>query len=207
MSSPESKSPEPSTLRVVGMTLFGLAAVALVIGLLTLLGGNGDGVAEPTPTTTSQPGSTGDKPPPSSETATSKPSDSGAPTTTTTPPGETSPPARPPGGDGNGEPGKSEPVRVYNNSTISGLANQAADDLRAVGWNVVEVGNYPSGTIPTTTVYYRPGTAEQEAAEDIADDFGMRVEKRFTGLNVYPSGVIVIVTNDYQGVGGTNEGK
>jgi LytR cell envelope-related transcriptional attenuator len=210
MSTPQPTSPEPSTLRVVGLTLLGLAAIALIIGLLTILGGNGDGVAEPTPTTSGQPGSSDERPPPSSSsgTATSKPSESsGAATTTTTPPGESSAATPPPGGDGNGEPGKAEPVRVYNNSTISGLANQAAADLRAVGWNVVEVGNYPSGTIPTTTAYYRPGTAEQEAAEDIADDFGMRVEKRFTGLGVYPAGVIVIVTNDYQGVGGKNEGK
>lgn len=210
MSTPESTKPEPSTLRVVGLTLLGLAMISVVIGLLTLLGGNGDGVAEPTPTTSEQPGSSEERPSPSSSgTATSTPpsESSGAPTTTTTSPGETSPPTPPPGGDGNGEPGKSQPVRVYNNSTVSGLANQAADDLRAVGWNVVEVGNYPYGTIPTTTVYYRSGTAEQEAAEDISDEFGMRVEKRFTGLNVFPSGVIVIVTNDYQGVGGKNEGK
>jgi hypothetical protein len=76
-----------------------------------------------------------------------------------------------------------------------------------VGWNVVSVGNYPYGTIPTTTVYYRAGTAEQAAAEDIADDFGMKVEERFTGLRSFPDGVIVIVTNDYQGIGGKNEGK
>jgi LytR cell envelope-related transcriptional attenuator len=207
MSTPESSSREPSTLRVIGLTLFGLAAIAVIIGLLTLLGGNGDGVAEPSPTTASRPDSNEERPPSPSETTTSKPSESGAPTTTTTPPTETSPPTRPPGGDGNGEPGKTEPVRVYNNSTIPGLAAQAADDLRAVGWQVVEVGNYSGGTIPTTTVYYRPGTAEQDAAEDIADDFGMRVDRRFTGIVDFPTGVLVIVTNDYQGIGGKNDGK
>ena len=208
MSSPESPSPT-RPLRVAGLALLGLAAIALIIGLISVFGSNGNGTAEPTPTSSSGPGSTSEQPPSSSGTSTSKPpsSSSGAPTTTTGPGESSSPPAPPPGGDGNGEPGKTEQVRVYNNSTIPGLASQAADDLRAVGWNVVEVGNYSGGTIPTTTVYYRPGTAEQEAAEDIADDFGMRVERRFTGIEDFPTGVVVIVTNDYQGIGGKNDGK
>lgn len=215
MSSPESPSPT-RPLRIAGLALLGLAAIALIIGLISIVGG-GDGngsTAQPSPTRTGEPGTSGEQTtsattsgsagqPPSS-------SASGAPTTTSRPGGggdQSSLPAPPPGGDGNGEPGKSQPVRVYNNSTISGLAAQAADDLRSVGWNVVSVGNYPYGTIPTTTVYYRSGTAEQQAAEDIADDFGMRVESRFAGLKSFPNGVIVIVTNDYQGVGGSNEGK
>ncbi len=57
------------------------------------------------------------------------------------------------------------PVRVYNNSTISGLAARAADNFRNAGWTVDEVANYPSGIIPTSTVYYRPGTGEQGAAQ------------------------------------------
>lgn len=111
----------------------------------------------------------------------------------------------PPGGDGNGEPGKTQRVRVYNNSTVSGLATRAADDMREAGWPVTEVGNYPSGVIPTTTVYYRPGTPEQSAAELLADEFGMRVEPRFAGIRGLPPGLIVIVTGDYQGPGGERE--
>lgn len=212
MSSPESPS-STRPLRVAGLALLGLALIALIIGLVSIFGGgDGDDTAKPPPTTsTSGPGSSGEQPPSSSSTSTTKPtasSSTGAPATTTTPGGgSATAPAPPPGGDGNGEPGKSQPVRVYNNSTTSGLASRAADDLRAVGWNVISVGNYPYGTIPTTTVYYRQGTAEQEAAEDIADDFGMKVQARFTGLNSFPDGVIVIVTNDYQGIGGKNEGK
>jgi LytR cell envelope-related transcriptional attenuator len=211
MSSPESPSPT-RPLRVAGLALLGLAAVALVIGLISVFPADGDGNASP-PRTSGQkpPASTGEHNPPSSSgTSISKPpsSSSGAPGTATTSPRTSgSLPAPPPGGDGNGEPGKTEQVRVYNNSTIHGLAAQAADDLRAVGWDVVSVGNYPYGTIPTTTVYYRSGTAERAAAEDIADDFGMKVDERFPGLKSFPDGVIVIVTNDYQGIGGKNEGK
>lgn len=211
MTSSESPS-STRPLRVAGLALLGLAAIALIIGLVTIFGGgDGGGTAQPPSSSASgKPGSSEEQPPSSSgEEQPPSSSSSGAPTTTTSKPGgsSSSVPAPPPGGDGNGEPGKSQPVRVYNNSTTKGLASQAADDLRAVGWNVVSVGNYPYGTIPTTTVYYRAGTAEQAAAADIADDFGMKVEERFTGLRSFPDGVIVIVTNDYQGIGGKNEGK
>jgi hypothetical protein len=89
-------------------------------------------------------------------------------------------------------------VRVYNNSTIRGLAARAAQDLGAAGWTVVEVGNYPWGIIPTTTVYYQEGTDQRTAAEAIAAEFGMRVEPRFSGITQASPGIIVIVTNDYR---------
>ncbi|SHE77802.1 LytR C-terminal domain-containing protein [Streptoalloteichus hindustanus] len=90
-------------------------------------------------------------------------------------------------------------LRVYNNSTIEKLAARAAADFRAAGWQVDEVGNYPGGLIPTTTVYYRPGTDEQAAAEEFARQFGVRVEPRFDGISDASPGLIVIVTNDYRG--------
>jgi LytR cell envelope-related transcriptional attenuator len=91
-------------------------------------------------------------------------------------------------------------VRVYNNSTIKGLAAQAAADLRADGWNVVEAANYPYGIIPTTTAYFTPGTDEETAAKALATTFGMHAEPRFGGIQDASPGVIVIVTNDYQGL-------
>ena len=60
------------------------------------------------------------------------------------------------------------------------------------------MANYPSGIIATSTVYYRPGTAEQSAASSLASAFGLRVEPRFTGIDDAAPGLIVIVTNDYQ---------
>jgi len=88
-------------------------------------------------------------------------------------------------------------VRVYNNSTIRGLAARAARDLSAAGWTVVEVGNYARGTIPTTTVYYQEGTDQRAAAEALADQFKVRVEARFPGIESAAPGLIMIVTNDY----------
>ena len=90
------------------------------------------------------------------------------------------------------------PVRVYNNTPITGLAARAGDDFRNEGWTVTSVANYPYGNIPTSTVYYRPGTAEQAGAQAMASEFGLRSEPRFVGLDDASPGLIVIVTNDYQ---------
>jgi LytR cell envelope-related transcriptional attenuator len=88
-------------------------------------------------------------------------------------------------------------VRVYNNSTIRGLAARAARDLTAAGWTVVEVGNYARGTVPTTTAYYQEGTDQRAAAEALGTQFRMRVEPRFPDIANASPGLIVIVTNDY----------
>jgi hypothetical protein len=85
---------------------------------------------------------------------------------------------------------------VLNNSTISGLADRAADDFRGSGWNVTEVGNH-QGRIPVTTVYYRPGTAEEAQAKELAQQFGIRAEPRFEGIQAASPGIIVIVTKEY----------
>jgi len=201
MTSPES-SQRPG--RVAGLALLGIAAVALVIGLITLFGSNGNGEADggkgdqpPASETTS---SSSSEEPTGSETAppgesTSAPAPP-ATTTTTAPPGGTTTTTSPTPG-----PEKSVPVRVYNNSTIKGLAAEAAEDLAAAGWTVAEVGNYSAGRIPTTTVYYTPGTAEEAAARALGEEFGMRVEDRFAGIRDANPGVIVIVTNDYRSAG------
>jgi hypothetical protein len=199
-------APDPSParpLRVAGLALLGVAAVSLVIGLVSVFGGDGNGQADdatgtpsatasstPAPETTETSGTTG------TTTGSSAPATSSSPSA---PPGTGS---VPPGGDGNGEPGKTQQVRVFNNSTVGGLAGRAADELRESGWTVAQVGNYSGGVIPTTTVYYRAGTPEQSAAELLADEFGMRVEPRFEGISDFGPGLVVIVTGDYQGPGG-----
>jgi len=91
------------------------------------------------------------------------------------------------------------PLRVYNNSTITGLATRAADDFRRAGWPIDVIGNYSQGIIPASTVYYRPGTDEEAAAHALGERFGLRVHPRFEGLKDASPGVIVIVTSDYDG--------
>lgn len=211
----------PSPLRVGGLALLGVGAVAAIIGIGTAVTGGGDStVASPPPTSNAAPAPTAVVPPPSPDV----PVPSFGPTPTNA---ITAPPAAPGAGtdgsgtggvSGSGGPGASgsggsggpagssgggqtvvkSPVRVYNNSTIKGLAARAATDFRDQGWTVSAVANYPYGNIPTSTVYYRPGTAEQAGAQAMGKEFGMRVEQRFTGLDDASPGLIVIVTNDYQ---------
>jgi hypothetical protein len=185
MSTPE-KNGAGSRQRTAGVVLLVLAAIAAVIGLLLSL--NREQQATPEPATPTQPSLT---PPPS-------PSVIPFPPVVTT--SAEAPPPAPADADEaaqGGEKGISRSqVRVYNNSTIRGLAARAADDLSAAGWIVVEVGNYSEGIIPTTTVYYQD--ADQRAdAEAIAAEFGMRVEPRFLGISDASPGIVVIVTNDY----------
>ena len=200
----------PSPLRVGGLALLGAGAVAALIGLATLLPG---GSSTTTPAATTPPPA-----PTAAPTAAATPGATVAaqpaptvpaavPTVGPTvaiaapPPAAPAPapaPAAPQAGTGGGSAAARGPVRVYNNSTVTGLAARAANDFRADGWQVGQVANYSSGNIPTSTVYYRPGTAEQSTATTIASEFGLRAEPRFSGIDDATPGLIVIVTNDYQ---------
>lgn len=190
---------DPSAARpgkIAGLVLIGVAAVATVLGVVTLVGGNGDSEAGQQPESSAPAAS---QPPATPSTPGSTPS-SAAPTTTAPPVTTTSVPTSAPA-PGPGQPGapstKDQPVRVYNNSTIPDLASTARNDLVGRGWNVIETGNYSGGKIPTTTVYFVPGTAEEAAARALAAEFDIRVEPRFDGIKDSSPGLILIVTKDY----------
>ncbi|WP_433290106.1 LytR C-terminal domain-containing protein [Pseudonocardia sp. CA-142604] len=219
MTSPAS-SGGPSPLRIGGLALIGIGIIAGVVGLATYATGGGgsgsDQQAAPPPLST-QVSITPEPSAPAVPQATPTPAASApaapAPTSLATVPvpSFTPTPTSAPGGNASSSQAGADsggtsrtgavraPVRVYNNSTITGLAARAAADFRNAGWQVEEVGNYPSGIIPTSTVYYRPGTSEQQAAQALADQFSLRVEPRFSGLDEASPGLIVIATNDYQG--------
>lgn len=203
-------------LRAAGLALIGVALVAAVIGGVTLATGNGEEANQAGQTSESQPTQPGTSP-----RTTAQQSPTGQPSAPTSTPGtktstQPSQPSRPgngngENGDGNGDDGnggrdrpaaaKSVDVRVYNNSNIEGLAQEASAELRAEGWNVVETGNYSQGIIPATTAYYRPGTDEEAAAKALANEFGMRADVRFAGIRNSSAGVIVIVTKDWNAAG------
>lgn len=88
------------------------------------------------------------------------------------------------------------PVRIYNNSTVDGLAATTADELRAAGWNITDVHNYDSGQIPQSTVYYGTAPGEREAAEKLGQEMGIPAAPRFDGIADAPAGVIVILAGD-----------
>ncbi|MFR9801539.1 LytR C-terminal domain-containing protein [Pseudonocardia sp. RS010] len=211
----------PSPLKVGGVALIGVAVIAAVIGLVTLGigGGSSDGsdsTAAAPPTASVAPAT----PAPGSGTD-EVPVPSFAPTPTALAPDGAAPGA-PPGGAGDGANGAgvngangvngvygsygggagaasapTMPLRVYNNSTVEGLAARAASDFRNGGWTVTDTTGYPYGVIPTSTVYYRQGTAERASADRLAQEYGLRVEPRFDGIQDASPGLIVIVTQDY----------
>jgi hypothetical protein len=194
-------------LKAAGLVLVGVAIVAAVIGGVTLLNsGDKNNTATPTSSAVPPPGGTpSGSVPPSSSSPSPSPSVPPSLTSAAAPP-PTSPAAPPP--NQGGQPSDQQAsakwvvVRVYNNSTIHGLAATAAEDFRGAGWNVAEVSNYSAGIIPVTTAYYRPGTDEETAAKALAAEFGMRAEARFDGIKDSSPGVIVIVTNNYQAKSG-----
>jgi hypothetical protein len=184
-------------LRTAGLVLLFLAVVAVVIGLAVAV------------TRDEQTAATGG---PSVAPTHARPSASAIPSVVPYPPPVPARPVVPPPDAAEGAPvGHKDPsdkgssdrapsrseVRVYNNSTIRGLAARAAHDLTAAGWTVVEVGNYAHGAIPTTTVYYQEGTDQRAEAQALGAQFRMRVELRFPGIENAGSGLVVIVTNDY----------
>ncbi|MCU1608642.1 MAG: hypothetical protein QOH09_2048 [Pseudonocardiales bacterium] len=197
-------------LRTAGLALFALAVIAALIGLVLALTRGERTAAKPPVTATHAPVSTSTVPtvptaipfPPPVISPTAEAPTAEAPSTEAPAVSPAAPPSAveaPPAGDnGASAVGASRgEVRVYNNSTIRGLAARAARDLSAAGWTVVEVGNYARGTIPTTTVYYQEGTDQRAAAEALADQFKVRVEARFPGIESASPGLIMIVTNDY----------
>ncbi|SHK34930.1 LytR cell envelope-related transcriptional attenuator [Pseudonocardia thermophila] len=208
-------SPAPSggssPLRVGGLALLGVGAVAALIGVASLVGGGGSSestTAEgPAPTSAAAPAApTPDAPPQGATSGGEVPVPSFEPTphAVAAPNGSGSTGSG--GSSGSGASGSGSgsapsiakvPVRVYNNSTIKGLAARAAEDVRAMGWPVETVDNYSQGIIPVSTVYYRPGTGEQSSAEALGRALGVRVEPRFSGLANASPGLIFIVTNNY----------
>ncbi|MEU4801008.1 LytR C-terminal domain-containing protein [Actinosynnema sp. NPDC023587] len=212
-------NPEPAgsahPARAAGYALIGVAAVAVVIGVATLFTGGDDDQAGAPPTTTATAGQTTTGGQTSGATTTDgEPggtSTSDRPQTTTTTPGTgTAQPSTTVAGapaPTTGAPppvtvAAKPPVRVYNNSTVSGLAAQASDDIRRAGWDVAETGNYSQGQIPLTTVYYRPGTDEEQSAQQLGQVLKAEVKPRFDGIESAQAGIIVIVTNNYAGPSG-----
>lgn len=213
----------PSAAKLGGYTLIGVGAVAAVIGATTVFSGaEGDNSAQaPSPAVANPPDQQIQPAPQQApEPAPQQPPQQVVPPVQ--PPVQQPPAQQPAGpppvqlapspgqGGGTGQPvsggqagqpdvpGKIA-VRVYNNSTIKGLARRAADDFQAAGYEVPYAGNYPFGKIATTTVYYRPGTPEQAQAEEAAARFGARAEARFEGLQDASPGIIAIITDDYKG--------
>ncbi len=203
-------------LRTGGIALLGVGVLAAAVGVFTAAtAGNGSGTAVPSASSQALPPSA---PAPGSAVAPAEPAPTPpvaapapAATAPTLPDGaaaRTAPPlaaepapapvAVPEGRSGDAGAAVRAPLRVYNNSLVQGLAAQAKADFEAAGWTVTEISGYSGGTVPASTVYFRPGTSEEAAAQELGREFGLRVEPRFPGIAQSTGGVIVIVTADYK---------
>ncbi|WP_182346598.1 LytR C-terminal domain-containing protein [Tomitella gaofuii] len=208
-------SPEPSglPLRALAMVLLSAAIVFAGLGFLSMSGSDADAAASGSsaPTTAAQGGSGGTaraadaarQTRSAARGTTAEPTGTAAESTTapesgTTGAAATTTQAAAAGAAGNvsDAEAKRTPVRVYNNSTVEGLAGDTAGTLESEGWSVAHVGNYNDGEVPRSAVYYGDGAGEKAAAQKVGAELGLPVEPRFPGIMSASPGVIVIVTAD-----------
>jgi LytR cell envelope-related transcriptional attenuator len=92
---------------------------------------------------------------------------------------------------------KDVPLIVLNNTTVTGLAKQAAERFEQGGWTVTRFANYQND-IASTCAYYDPAAAgAKAAAKALQRQYPTikRIKERFAEL---PSGpVVVVLTPDY----------
>jgi hypothetical protein len=89
------------------------------------------------------------------------------------------------------------PLIVLNNTTITGLAAQAAHRFRLSGWTVTSFGNLVNDIL-STCAYYDPSDPKAEAAaRALKHEFPTikRVRPRFPQLPAGP--IVVVLTPDY----------
>jgi hypothetical protein len=92
---------------------------------------------------------------------------------------------------------KSVPLIVLNNTTVSGLAKQAAQQFESGGWTVTRSDNYQN-EILSTCAYYDPAVPHAKAAaEALQAQYPAirRVKPKFPELPAGP--VVVVLTPDY----------
>ncbi|MBY0442435.1 MAG: LytR C-terminal domain-containing protein [Mycobacteriaceae bacterium] len=84
-------------------------------------------------------------------------------------------------------------VRVYNISGLDGVAGRAADQLKAAGFNVIEIGNLSLPDVAATTVFFTDADGEHATADAIGKQLGAQVKPRIPEVADQPPGVIVVV--------------
>ncbi len=171
-------------LRALAMVLLSLAVVFAGIGIFSLTGGGSETAAAPAVDTSAAAAA-----PTASAASTAAPS--AAPSATPTSPTTSGAPTT----SGSAAASSAGPVRVLNNSDVAGLAAETATRLESAGVQVGETGNYSSGVVAASTVYYDPAVPGQQAqAERIARTLGFGSEPRFAGIASASPGIVVIVT-------------
>lgn len=84
-------------------------------------------------------------------------------------------------------------IHVFNISGKEGVAGHAADQLKAGGFKVIDVGNLSLPDVTVTTVYFTDADGEHATADAVGKNLGAPVEPRIPALSGEPPGVIVLV--------------
>ncbi|WAC91039.1 LytR C-terminal domain-containing protein [Mycobacterium sp. Aquia_213] len=84
-------------------------------------------------------------------------------------------------------------VHVFNISGKEGVAGHTADQLKAGGFKVIDVGNLSLPEVTVTTVYFTDADGEHATADAVGKNLGVPVEPRLPALSGEPPGVIVLV--------------
>lgn len=90
-----------------------------------------------------------------------------------------------------------QPLVVLNNTSQTGLAQQAASTFERGGWTVTSTGNINQSTI-STCAYYDPSVdGAQAAAEALMQQFPA-IKRTAVKYDALPAGpVVVVLTTDY----------
>ncbi|GAA1047916.1 LytR C-terminal domain-containing protein [Arthrobacter russicus] len=152
-------APRPGLWPIVAFAVVALligAAAFLVIPRLigTAPAASGESSSGQSPSNSA----TADSPSPSSSAASTPPATPTAPSTPTTPP--------PPPVD------KTQPVNVYNATTISGLSARVAQQVRADGWTVPLSANWQGYAQPSSVIFYN-GAAQKPNADALGALLGI----------------------------------
>jgi LytR cell envelope-related transcriptional attenuator len=171
--------------RVAGVVLAALGGAVLIIALIALRSPNGHGTVAGDATSTPKSSSKAPSKSPPKKTSTS--SGAARPTTSPTTTPTTSPTAT---------SGKL-PLVILNNTTVAGLAKQAATRFEQGGWTVTSYGNYQNDILSTCAYYDPADPGAEAAARAIQAQFPTikRVAPRFAQLPAGP--IVVVLTPDY----------
>lgn len=89
------------------------------------------------------------------------------------------------------------PVHALNNSTVPGLANRIAAELKKDGFSQVDSGNFPKENLPNSVAFFTAGNAaEEQAANLMAQKLKIKAQPRSEAVRDLPAGVIVVITED-----------
>ncbi|MFC4126158.1 LytR C-terminal domain-containing protein [Nocardia rhizosphaerae] len=187
MSNPN-PTPGGPPLRALAMVLIALAIVFAGLGAMSL-SNSGAEATDAAETTTETTTSSAVAQAPATTSAATPTTTTVAPTTTVVPTTTVAPTTT----ASTSTVDRSVPVRVLNNSLVSGLAGRTASQLTAAGWTNVSSGNYSGSNLTATTVFYGSGAGDKAAATEIAAEVGGSVVPK-TG-DTSP-GVVVVLTGN-----------